>query len=60
MVKSKASKAMTLPGRPGRRPSLNAEQRAMLRAIPREQPQPRRDEVPRAVLGRAARAVPYA
>ena len=42
MAKSEAS---TQPGRPGRRPSLNTEHTAVLRAITQEQPRSSLDEV---------------
>src|SRR5258706_14638418 len=41
------------PGRPGRKPSLNAEHTAVLRAIPREQPRSSLDEVTRELFRRA-------
>lgn len=41
------------PGRPGRRPSLNADHIAVLRAITREQPRSSLDEVTRELLRRA-------
>ena len=41
------------PGRPGRRPSLNAEHTALLRAITQEQPRSSLDEVTRELLRRA-------
>ena len=54
MVKSKAS---TQPGRPGRRPSLNAEHTAVLRAITQEQPRSSLDEVARELLRRTGTKV---
>ena len=41
------------PGRPGRKPSLNAKHTAVLRRIIREQPRPSLDEVTRELLRRA-------
>jgi transposase len=41
------------PGRPGRKPSLNAEHTAELRAITREQPRSSLDEVTRELFRRA-------
>src|SRR5207237_1050418 len=41
------------PGRPGRKPSLNAEHTAVLRAITREQPRSSLDEVTRELFRRA-------
>ena len=41
------------PGRPGRRPSLNADHRAALRAITQEQPRSSLDEVTRELFRRA-------
>ena len=46
------SKASTQPGRPGRRPSLNAEHEATLRAITQEQPRSSLDEVTRELFHR--------
>ena len=54
MVKSKAS---TQPGRPGRRPSLNAGHTAVLRAITQEQPRSSLDEVTRELLRRTGTKV---
>lgn len=50
MVKIKASKATTQPGRPGRRPSLNAEHTAVLRAITQGQPRSSLNDVTRELL----------
>ena len=41
------------PGRPGRKPSLNAEHTAVLRAITQEQPRSSLDEVTRELFRRA-------
>ena len=41
------------PGRPGRKPSLNAEHTAVLRTIIREQPRSSLDEVTRELFRRA-------
>ena len=41
------------PGRPGRRPSLNADHTAALRAITQEQPRSSLDEVTRELFRRA-------
>ena len=48
----KKSEASTQPGRPGRRPSLNPEHTAALRAITQEQPRSSLDEVTRELLRR--------
>lgn len=45
------------PGRPGRRPSLNAEHTAVLRAITQEQPRSSLDEVTRELLRRTGARV---
>lgn len=47
------SNMSTQPGRPGRRPSLNAEHTAMLRAITQEQPRSSLEEVTRELLRRS-------
>ncbi len=41
------------PGRPGRKPSLNTEHTAVLRAITREQPRSSLDEVTRELFRRS-------
>ena len=51
------SKASTQPGRPGRRPSLNAEHVAALRAITQEQPRSSLDEVTRELFHRTGAKV---
>ena len=57
MVKSKVIKASTQPGRPGRRPSLNAEHIAVLRAITHEQPRSSLGEVTRELFLRTGTKV---
>ena len=57
MAKSKADETMTQPGRPGRRPSLNAEHIAVLRAITQEQPRSSLGEVTRGLLRRTGTEV---
>ena len=57
MTKSKVSKALTQPGGPGRRPSLNAGHIAVLRAITQEQPRSSLDEVTRELLRRTGTKV---
>ncbi len=46
-----------LPGRPGRKPSLNADHTASLRAITQEQPRSSLDEVTRELFGRTGAKV---